>query len=74
MRHLESLARTFAEAQGIKLGQVAQPLRAALSGATTSPPIFEVLEVLGREEALARIEDAAAPMPPQAISPVSALR
>jgi glutamyl-tRNA synthetase len=57
---LEGLARAFAEAQGIKLGQVAQPLRAALSGATTSPPIFEVMQVLGREETLGRIDDAAA--------------
>jgi len=39
---------------------VAQPLRAALSGATTSPPIFEVMQVLGREEALGRIDDALA--------------
>ncbi|HJT12413.1 MAG TPA: glutamate--tRNA ligase [Dongiaceae bacterium] len=55
---LESEARAFAEAKGVKLGQVAQPLRAALSGATTSPPIFEVMQVLGREETLGRIDDA----------------
>src|SRR5262245_59601777 len=55
---LEGAARTFAEAKGIKLGQVAQPLRAALTGATTSPPIFEVMQVLGREETLGRIDDA----------------
>ena len=54
---LEAKARGFAEAKGIKLGQAAQPLRAALTGATTSPPIFEVMQVLGREEALARIDD-----------------
>jgi glutamyl-tRNA synthetase len=54
---LEAAARNFAETKGIKLGQVAQPLRAALTGATTSPPIFEVMQVLGREEALGRIED-----------------
>ncbi len=54
---LEAKARRFAEAKGIKLGQAAQPLRAALTGATTSPPIFEVMQVLGREEALARIDD-----------------
>jgi glutamyl-tRNA synthetase len=58
---LEGQARAFAEAKGIKLGQVAQPLRAALSGATTSPPIFEVMQVLGREETLGRIDDAAVP-------------
>jgi glutamyl-tRNA synthetase len=56
--NLEAETRTFAEAKGIKLGQVAQPLRAALTGATTSPPIFEVMEVLGREETLGRIDDA----------------
>ncbi|HJR22831.1 MAG TPA: glutamate--tRNA ligase [Dongiaceae bacterium] len=55
---LEGEARAFAEAKAIKLGQVAQPLRAALSGATTSPPIFEVMQVLGREETLGRIDDA----------------
>ena len=56
---LEAQARACAEAKSIKLGQVAQPLRAALSGATTSPPIFEVMQVLGREETLGRIDDAA---------------
>jgi glutamyl-tRNA synthetase len=64
----------LAEESGAKLGDLAQPLRAAVTGSTVSPPIFEVLEVLGREEALGRIEDAAAPLPPQAISSVSALR
>jgi glutamyl-tRNA synthetase len=58
---LEAQARTFAEGKGVKLGQVAQPLRAALSGATTSPPIFEVMQVLGRDETLGRIDDAAVP-------------
>jgi len=43
----------------LKLGKVAQPLRAALTGRTTSPGIFDVLEVLGREESLARIRDKA---------------
>ena len=55
---LESAVRAFAEAKAIKLGQVAQPLRAALTAATTSPPIFEVMQVLGREETLGRIDDA----------------
>ena len=55
---LEGQTRTFAEAKGIKLGQVAQPLRAALTGSTTSPPIFEVMQVLGRDESLGRIDDA----------------
>jgi len=52
--------RSFAERQGLKLGAVAQPLRAAVTGRTTSPGIFEVLEVLGRAESLARIADQAA--------------
>jgi len=56
---LEEVVRGFAEANGVKLGAVAQPLRAALVGATASPPIFEVMEVLGREETLARLGDAA---------------
>jgi glutamyl-tRNA synthetase len=56
--NLEAETRAFAEAKGIKLGQVAQPLRAASTGATTSPPIFEVMAVLGREETLGRIDDA----------------
>ena len=45
--------------QGAKLGVVAQPLRAALTGRSTSPGIFDVLAVLGREESLGRIEDQA---------------
>ena len=57
---LEACIREFAEATDRKLGKVAQPLRAALTGRSTSPGIFDVLEVLGREEALARIADQAA--------------
>ena len=57
---LEALVRTFAETTGQKLGKVAQPLRAALTGRTVSPPVFDVMAVLGREEALARIRDQAA--------------
>ncbi|MDP2801092.1 MAG: glutamate--tRNA ligase [Phreatobacter sp.] len=53
----DAAVRAEAEAQGIKLGAIAQPLRAALTGRTTSPGIFDVLEVLGREESLARIAD-----------------
>jgi len=52
---LEAEARSFAGAAGIKLGQVAQPLRAALTGRTSSPPLFDMMEVLGREESLSRI-------------------
>ncbi len=55
----EAAVRALAEAEQVKLGQLAQPLRAALTGRTVSPPIFDVLAVLGREEALARLSDAA---------------
>ncbi|HKS84515.1 MAG TPA: glutamate--tRNA ligase [Pseudolabrys sp.] len=57
---VESVVRPYAERAGLKLGAVAQPLRAALTGRTTSPPIFDVLAVLGREESLARLRDQAA--------------
>jgi glutamyl-tRNA synthetase len=57
---LEEIVRTYAEASGAKLGKVAQPLRAALTGKSVSPPVFDVLAALGREEALARIRDQAA--------------
>ncbi|MGL5733695.1 MAG: hypothetical protein ACRCYS_02420, partial [Beijerinckiaceae bacterium] len=42
---------------GIKLGQAAQPLRAAITGRATSPGMFDVMAVLGRDETLARISD-----------------
>jgi glutamyl-tRNA synthetase len=53
----EAAVRSTAESAGVKLGQVAQPLRAALTGRATSPGIFDVLVLLGREESLARIAD-----------------
>ena len=56
----EGAVRAFAEQAGAKLGQVAQPLRAALTGKATSPGLFDVMTVLGREECLARLEDQAA--------------
>jgi glutamyl-tRNA synthetase len=56
----EAAMRNFAEQNNLKLGAVAQPLRAALTGRTTSPGIFEVLAVLGRDECLARLADQAA--------------
>ncbi|MDZ5647821.1 glutamate--tRNA ligase [Nitrospirillum sp. BR 11828] len=56
---LEEIVRAYAGETGLKLGKLAQPLRAALSGSTVSPPIFEVAEVLGRDETLARISDVA---------------
>jgi len=57
---LEAAVRDVAVAEGVKLGQVAQPLRAALTGKTTSPGLFDVMTVLGRDESLARIRDQAA--------------
>jgi glutamyl-tRNA synthetase len=54
---LEAAVRTVADDAGVKLGAVAQPLRAALTGRRTSPGIFDVLALLGREESLARIAD-----------------
>ncbi|WP_114391528.1 glutamate--tRNA ligase [Oleisolibacter albus] len=54
---LEGVVRDYAEQAGLKLGKVAQPLRAALTGSTVSPPIFEVAEILGKSETLARIGD-----------------
>jgi glutamyl-tRNA synthetase len=53
----EAVIRSFAEDKALKLGSVAQPLRAALTGRATSPGVFDVLAVLGREESLARIAD-----------------
>ncbi|HEY0331041.1 MAG TPA: glutamate--tRNA ligase [Rhodopseudomonas sp.] len=55
----EAAMRAFAEQHGLKLGAVAQPLRVALTGRTTSPGIFDVLAVLGRQECLSRLADQA---------------
>ena len=55
----EAVVRDYADEQGAKLGSVAQPLRAALTGRSTSPGIFDVLTVLGRDESLGRIADQA---------------
>jgi glutamyl-tRNA synthetase len=54
---IEAAVKAYAELKGMKLGKLAQPLRAALTGTSTSPPIFDVLEVLGRDESFARIND-----------------
>ncbi|MGH6658430.1 MAG: glutamate--tRNA ligase, partial [Sphingomicrobium sp.] len=54
---VEGAIREIAESAGVKLGKLAQPLRAALTGRTTSPGIFDVLVLLGQEESLARIAD-----------------
>ena len=53
---LEAAVRAYAEETATKLGSVAQPLRAALTGRTVSPPVFDVMAVLGREETLARLQ------------------
>ena len=57
---LEQAARDFADTQALKLGDVAQPLRAALTGKATSPPMFAMLALLGREESLLRLRAYAA--------------
>ena len=56
---IESALRQFVASNDLKLGSIAQPLRATLTGTTTSPGIFEVLSILGREESLGRIDDVA---------------
>ena len=57
---LEATTKSLAEELGLGLGKLAQPMRAALTGTTTSPGIFDVLVLLGRDEALARIDAQAA--------------
>ena len=59
---LEAAVRAFADGAGLKLGAVAQPLRAALTGSASSPPIFDVLAAIGRAESLARLADQATNM------------
>jgi glutamyl-tRNA synthetase len=54
----QELAKQYAEKQGIKLGAIAQPLRAALSGSTVSPGVFDIMAVLGKDETLARLKEA----------------
>ena len=54
---LDAIVRQLAEEKSLKLGKIAQPIRAALTGRSTSPGVFDVLESLGREESLGRIED-----------------
>jgi len=57
---LEATLGTFAAEEGVSLGKVAQPLRVALAGRTASPSVFDMMCLIGREESLARIGDAAA--------------
>ena len=54
---LEEIVRGFAESEGLKLGKVAQPLRACLTGRGSSPGAFDVMLAIGRDETLARIDD-----------------
>lgn len=54
---LEAELRDFAQSEDLKLGKVAQPLRAALTGRTVSPSVFDVMAIIGRDEGLARLED-----------------
>jgi glutamyl-tRNA synthetase len=56
---LEAEVRRFADETGAKLGKVAQPLRAALTGRIISPPVFDVLQALGSQEACGRLADVA---------------
>jgi len=60
---LEAAFHTVIERNGLQLGALAQPVRVAITGGTVSPPIFETLEVLGRERSLARLADAQASIP-----------
>lgn len=63
-RHVETFRNPGSEGEAsLKLGQLAQPLRVALTGTTASPSLFEVMTLLGRDECLGRIEDALASVP-----------
>lgn len=53
---LDKQLRSFAEEKGVKFGDIVHPLRLAVTGSTASPGIFEVLELLGKEETLTRVE------------------
>jgi glutamyl-tRNA synthetase len=57
-QEIEQAVRRYAQEADLQVGAIAQPLRAALTGSNASPPIFEVMEVLGREECLMRMDDA----------------
>ena len=61
---LEAATQSFAEAKDTKFGKLAGPMRAALAGKSVTPSVFDMLLVLGRDESLARLSDAATPLPP----------
>ncbi len=54
--HIETLCKSIGESEGVKLGKVMMPLRAALTGSTSSPSLFHAIEILGRDEVLRRIK------------------
>ena len=56
--NIESMLRSLSEQKQVGLGKIAQPLRVAICGSTISTPIFESVEILGREKTLARIDNA----------------
>jgi glutamyl-tRNA synthetase len=56
---LETVVREFSEAESLGMGKVAQPVRVALTGRTVSPSVFDMMEILGREESLRRIRNCA---------------
>jgi glutamyl-tRNA synthetase len=56
---IEALATQFAETHGMKFGKLAGPLRAALAGRSATPSVFDMMLVLGRDESIARLTDAA---------------
>jgi glutamyl-tRNA synthetase len=58
LKDLEDIFRSFLEEKEIKLGKIAQPIRVALTGKTVSPGIFEVMDVLGKEETIKRLDSA----------------
>jgi glutamyl-tRNA synthetase len=55
-QEIEQLFKSIVEKHGIKLGKLAQPVRVALTGGTQSPGIFEVLDVMGKEKTIRRLE------------------
>lgn len=55
--HLDSHLRDFAETHDVKLGKLAQPLRAALTGSTVSPSVFDIMHVLGKDKSLERLKE-----------------
>ena len=57
LESIEEEVRKFTDAQELKLGQVAQPIRAALTGKTTSPGVFDVMAVLNKQDCISRLED-----------------